>query len=52
MKKDENQLYECARVVEADEELNRDLAAWDITLDDGLETKLNYKRSDDDNERI
>jgi len=34
--KREKMLYECALAVENDEALKSDLAAWNVTVDDGL----------------
>jgi len=38
--KREKALYECALAVENDETLKSDLAAWDVTLEDGLKDEL------------
>jgi hypothetical protein len=35
----ERQLYECALAVEQDEQLNAEMADWEVTVDDGLETE-------------
>jgi hypothetical protein len=35
----ERQLYECALAVEQDEQLNAEMADWDVTVGDGLETE-------------
>ncbi len=32
----ERSLYECALAVEKDKQLNKEMADWDITLEDGL----------------
>jgi hypothetical protein len=32
----EQELYECALAVEQDEELNAEMAEWDVTIGDGL----------------
>lgn len=37
VKKQEDVLYECAKAVEAETELNQDMQAWDLTAADGLE---------------
>ena len=36
IKKREEALYQCACDVEADEALNREMAHWDATVEDGL----------------
>ena len=33
----EQELYECALAVEKDANLNKEMEAWDITVNDGLE---------------
>ena len=37
LKKQEENLYECAQMVEKDLTLQEDMQAWDTTLEDGLE---------------
>jgi hypothetical protein len=37
IKRLERELYECALAVEQDEQLNAELAEWDVTVGDGLE---------------
>jgi len=37
LKRREQELYECARQVERDEELNRDMEDWEATVGDGIE---------------
>jgi metal-responsive CopG/Arc/MetJ family transcriptional regulator len=37
IKRRERELYECALAVEQDEQLNAELAEWDVTVGDGLE---------------
>lgn len=37
IKKREEALYQCACDVEADEALNKEMAHWDATVEDGLE---------------
>ena len=37
IKKREEALYQCACDVEADEVLNKEMAHWDATVEDGLE---------------
>jgi len=35
----EQELYECALAVEKDEQLQADMADWDVTVGDGIETE-------------
>jgi hypothetical protein len=35
----ERQLYECALAVERDERLHKEMADWDVTVGDGIETE-------------
>jgi hypothetical protein len=35
----ERQLYECALAVDQDEQLNTQMADWDVTVGDGLEAE-------------
>jgi hypothetical protein len=35
----ERQLYECALAVEEDERLQNEMADWDVTVGDGIETE-------------
>jgi hypothetical protein len=35
----ERELYECALAVEQDDQLRAEMADWDITVGDGIETK-------------
>jgi hypothetical protein len=35
----ERELYECALAVEQDEQLRAEMADWDVTVDDGIETE-------------
>jgi len=37
VQKREQKLYQATQAVETDQALNKDLQAWDITTDDGLE---------------
>lgn len=37
LKKQEQTLYESAKLVEEDTQLNQDIALWDSTLEDGLD---------------
>ena len=37
IKRLERELYECALAVEQDEQLNAEMAEWDVTVGDGLE---------------
>jgi hypothetical protein len=37
IKRLERELYECALAVEQDEQLNAELAQWDVPVGDGLE---------------
>ena len=37
LKRREQELYECARQVERDEELHRDMEDWEATVGDGIE---------------
>ncbi len=39
LKRHERELYECARQVERDEALNRDMEDWEATVGDGIETE-------------
>ena len=34
----ERELYECALAVEQDEQLRAEMADWDVTIGDGIET--------------
>jgi predicted phosphoribosyltransferase len=35
----EQELFECALAVEQDEQLQAEMAEWDVTVDDGIETE-------------
>jgi hypothetical protein len=35
----ERELYECALAVEQDEQLHAEMAGWDVTVGDGIETE-------------
>jgi metal-responsive CopG/Arc/MetJ family transcriptional regulator len=35
----EQELYECALAVEQDEQLQAEMAEWDVTVGDGIETE-------------
>jgi hypothetical protein len=35
----ERELYECALAVEQDEQLHAEMADWDVTVGDGIETE-------------
>lgn len=37
IKKREDELYQCACAVEADEELNKEMKDWEVTIGDGIE---------------
>ena len=37
IKRLERELYECVLAVEQDEQLNAEMAEWDVTVGDGLE---------------
>lgn len=37
LKRREKKLYECAKAVEADENLNKEMADWEVTLTDGID---------------
>ncbi len=37
IEKREGALFECAKAVESDEALNREMAEWDVTTGDGIE---------------
>ncbi len=39
IKKREEELYACACEVEADEELNKEMEDWDVTIGDGIESE-------------
>ncbi len=39
LKRRERELHECARQVERDEALNRDMEDWEATVGDGIETE-------------
>ena len=39
IKRRERELYECALAVEQDEQLNAEMADWDVTVGDGLEVE-------------
>ena len=37
LKKREKKLYECAKTVELDENLHKEMADWEVTLADGID---------------
>lgn len=39
VKRRERELYECALAVEKDEQLRAEMADWDVTVGDGIETE-------------
>ena len=39
IEKRELELYQCAKEIEADEALNREMKDWEVTLEDGIESE-------------